>query len=524
MQAALTPPARRAIQRLRLNTASLRLCFPAVFKRSITSNMSPLKNPDATTVSGRKRSAPDSRPISPPLVKRKTAQPAISKSAVANFFTPASQKPKEPTVWTERSPSKDTPATLLVAKYVSPVTESSDKEKQDSQIKRRKIAAFDLDSTLITPASGKKHADGPGDWKWWHHSVCPKLRELYEQDYQIIIFTNQGGLTLHPDPKSSSSKTPKSHADRVAHFKKKCNSVLPAIGIPDMTLYAATGKDIFRKPRTGMWDEMLKDLELKQEEIDLAESFFVGDAGGRIATTTVAATAGVLGKAKAVTIPKDFSCSDRNMAANIGIKYLTPEQFFLGETEERKWVRDVDLEKFGFSEDEDMKWEKKYEKEMVLFVGPPGAGKSTFSSKYLSPLGYERVNQDLLKTRDKCIKVAGEALVGGRSVVIDATNPDPDTRSQWIELAKKHKTPVRCVWFKTPLELCLHNDAVRGLNRTKEHNPEARGLLPGIAFNGFKARFKAPNKEKEGFEEVVEVEFRFRGSREEYEVWGRYWV
>ncbi len=31
------------------------------------------------------------------------------------------------------------------------------------------------------------------------------------------------------------------------------------------------------------------------------------------------------------TIAKDFSCGDRNLAHNIGIKYLTPEEFFLGE-------------------------------------------------------------------------------------------------------------------------------------------------------------------------------------------------
>ena len=36
--------------------------------------------------------------------------------------------------------------------------------------------------------------------------------------------------------------------------------------------------------------------------------------------------------------------------------------------------------------------------DLVLFCGSPGAGKSTFYWKYLKSLGYERVNQDLLKT------------------------------------------------------------------------------------------------------------------------------
>lgn len=76
-------------------------------------------------------------PISPPPVKRK-AQSSISKSAVTSFFTPASQKPKERTVWSERAPDDDTPATLLVARYEPENTDESDRTK------RRKIAAFDL--------------------------------------------------------------------------------------------------------------------------------------------------------------------------------------------------------------------------------------------------------------------------------------------------------------------------------------------------------------------------------------------
>ena len=41
---------------------------------------------------------------------------------------------------------------------------------------------------------------------------------------------------------------------------------------------------------------------------------------------------------------------------------------------------------------------KKHPLDIVLFCGSPGAGKSTFYWKYLKHLGYERVNQDILKT------------------------------------------------------------------------------------------------------------------------------
>lgn len=67
-----------------------------------------------------------------------------------------------------------------------------------------------------------------------------------------------------------------------------------------------------------------------------------------------------------------------------------------------------------------MLFEKTNDRDIVLFCGPPGAGKSTFFWKHLKPLGYERINQDTLKSRAKCFKAATEFLGDGSSVVIGA--------------------------------------------------------------------------------------------------------
>lgn len=191
-------------------------------------------------------------------------------NAVANFFTPASQKPKDRTTWSERSPNDDTPATLLVGRY-------EPEAKEDKAPKRTKIAAFDLDSTLISTASGKKHGSGPTDWKWWDNRVPGRLRELYEKDgYRVVVLSNQGGLTLHFEP---NHKGPKASAQkRVSDFKQKCSAVLSNLNLPT-TVYAATGRDMYRKPRTGMWQELCDDYDLKENEVDLENSFFIGDAG-----------------------------------------------------------------------------------------------------------------------------------------------------------------------------------------------------------------------------------------------------
>lgn len=159
-----------------------------------------------------------------------------------------------------------------------------------------------------------------------------------------------------------------------------------------------------------MWNEMLNDYDLNGTEAtpEMEHSFFVGDAGGRtaqlVSASAVTANAAIKSKGKGragpAALPKDFSCSDRNLAHNIGIDFKTPEEYFLGE-EPRDFVRDFDLASHPFPDaDGEPKAliEQNNEKDIILFCGPPGAGKSTFYWKYLKPLGYGRVNQDTLKT------------------------------------------------------------------------------------------------------------------------------
>lgn len=103
--------------------------------------------------------------------------------------------------------------------------------------------------------------------------------------------------------------------------------------------------------------------------------------------------------------------------------------------------------------------------EMVLMVGCPASGKSTFSKKYLAPHGYVHINQDTLKTKEKCLKVASNALSEGKSVVIDNTNRDVTTRASFISLAQQHNIPVRCFVMQTPEHLAHHLNFVREVNR-----------------------------------------------------------
>jgi len=99
--------------------------------------------------------------------------------------------------------------------------------------------------------------------------------------------------------------------------------------------------------------------------------------------------------------------------------------------------------------------------EVVLFVGYPCLGKSTIYRRHFQPVGYTHINQDTLKTRDKCVKVLKEALQAGQSCTIgkdllflyllfslftsleDNTNRNAMTRKFYVDVCKDAKVPIR---------------------------------------------------------------------------------
>ncbi|KAH7360036.1 polynucleotide kinase 3 phosphatase-domain-containing protein [Pyrenochaeta sp. MPI-SDFR-AT-0127] len=443
-----------------------------------------------------KRPSSNGKNVSPPPSKRRQQSTTTSK-AVANFFTPISKKEPENMMWRIVRDS------LLVGKFGAPTASAQVAAKG-----KRRVAAFDFDSTLVVSASGRKFGGDASDWKWWHSSVPGRLKDLHDEGYLIAIVSNQGGISLKPDP-----KTVKSDQKRLADFKSKVGAVLNQLDIP-ISVYAATRRDQYRKPRSGMWQELLDDYDLDHADLlDLETSFFVGDAGGREAVPGGAV--------------KDHSCADRDFAANIGLPFHTPEEFFLHE-EPRSFVRSFEptiylKERAEKPSPASTAFTKPDKPDIVLFCGSPGAGKSSFYWKHLQPLGYGRVNQDILKTREKCVQAATALIDEGTSVVVDNTNADPDTRAVWIKLAQKLGLSIRCVLFTASATVCEHNDTVRALNIGPETNPESRTILPKLAFTGFASRYRKP-KLSEGFVDIIMTDFEFEGSEEQRKLWSRYWT
>jgi bifunctional polynucleotide phosphatase/kinase len=75
------------------------------------------------------------------------------------------------------------------------------------------------------------------------------------------------------------------------------------------------------------------------------------------------------------------------------------------------------------------------------------------------------------------------------------------------------------VHFTASAQLARHNNLVRALGGKAV---EKRKLLPLAAIYSYLQRFQEPHLE-EGFEEIVRVDFVFRGTEEEREVWSLWW-
>ncbi|KAF0526871.1 PNK3P-domain-containing protein [Gigaspora margarita] len=373
---------------------------------------------------------------------------------------------------------------LLIGQYI---------KKGDNFESRANIAAFDLDDTLITTKGVHRFPKDANDWKWLNKKVPERLTKLYEEGYKIIMISNQAGLS--PGKKTGDKKR--------TDFKNKIGQIADSLNI-SFEIYAAMAYDKYRKPMIGIWNYFVENRNVGVT-VDKENSFYVGDAAGRI-------------KNWKLGVSSDWTDTDRKFAENIGINFYTPEEFFDNVEvasfsykgfDPKKLPRDVPL--FIPSSSSQLALPAG-QCEMVIFVGYPASGKSTFAKKWLVNAGYVHVNQDTLKTKQKCIRACETALKENKSVVIDNTNPSKESRKQYIDIAKQCGVPVRCFWFKASEALARHNNMYRHFNSENEIQP-----LPDIAFNVYNSKFFEPKLE-EGFQEVIHINFIFEGNDHERKI------
>ncbi|KAI9216401.1 polynucleotide kinase 3 phosphatase-domain-containing protein [Blastocladiella britannica] len=350
-----------------------------------------------------------------------------------------------------------------------------------------KIAAFDMDGTLIQVKSGARFPRHKDDWMPYDECVRHRLADLVQQGFKIVIMSNQAGIN--------------GHHRKLSEYQEKATNIASHYDVP-MQFMFATKKDKFRKPLTGMWDHLVANTNADPESgepvvIDYTLSFYVGDAAGRPAGWQPGAI-------------KDHSDADRKLAFNLNLPFFTPEEYFFSQVP-YQWTMPeysapailrtlLDQAPTDASTTTHITPVALPATEMLVMVGSPASGKSTIAAWLAAEHGYEVVNQDTLKSLKYCIRAARAALEAGKSVVIDNTNPTAETRANYLAMAREFNVGARVAQLMMPVPMAEHLNIYRSL--TSE-----RGRIPTIAFRSFQSRFEAPDAEAEGWDEVICVPF-----------------
>ncbi len=135
--------------------------------------------------------------------------------------------------------------------------------------------------------------------------------------------------------------------------------------------------------------------------------------------------------------------------------------------------------------------------ECVIFIGLPGAGKTTFYRDRFAA-SHAHVSKDLwphAKQRDlRQQRIVADLLAAGRSVVVDNTNPRRDDRAALIAIARAHGAKAIAYYFDVTTR------AATARNQTRT----GRGRVPPVAIFTVAKRLQPPAR-SEGFDEVYRV-------------------
>ena len=348
--------------------------------------------------------------------------------------------------------------------------------------KYKSLIAFDFDDTLVNLKTKK---------------ILPNVKEVlnewYEKKYQIVVFSNQMGIT----------KNKTTHEEVHGHFE----NFMKIVNIP-IIFYYSINNDKYRKPSNGMYNlatithSRFGSYTLKTTNEIL---FYCGDAAGR---------------------DKDFSSSDLYFANNCNISFKTPEEVFHNKIEVIK-IKDTpklvlykdDIWKDGIlsnprklfdivhiNKDNELIPELDVSKQLLVYmIGSMGLGKSSLSSILSDKYNLEIINLDtnILKIIKSKINIGYKNKSG---IIIDNCNSTIKNRDYWHKLALKNSNDfnIYYIHFDIPKPISIHLTRYRTycnnqIDKYKYDSYEYNKFnknIPVVAIHKYYKSFELPNKEE----------------------------
>lgn len=301
------------------------------------------------------------------------------------------------------------------------------------------IASFDLYGTLIEGNSGEEFPSFPDNWIWTNPLIPKFLNETYKSGFQIVIFSNlKNNKTL----------------DRSQYH---VDTLSKELTFQPFVFFSFAPRDKNSKPNTGMWDFF---LELTNSTASKA-SFYCGNSEGPEAKNPLYRGAS----------------TDSTFAKNIGLAFYNPDEMF------PQYIPNIKPTENS--------------RELIITVGQPGSGKTTFSNKFAGEHSYDviaRPKQGFKTVKGKKVEKHLDMIrdvfkQGTLGIIYDATNPSVESRATTIEVGKEMGARIIVWWFARP---------------GQEFNKLRAEPIPRQGLERYTKNFQEPTL-TEGIDEIVRI-------------------